>query len=140
MHWPAFWAVVHHPLKNSLWYGFQVTGIFLFGMTAAFLAVRLRQPRPTLLALLRQPGLVAGLAMVLGLFWGTGFLIILFPDKVDSMTAAPIAVGGTVVVGWVVLALSRKWAHEPGWIDRLGRILGCAAIGTAILGLMIFRI
>jgi hypothetical protein len=64
----------------------------------------------------------------------------LFPDKVDSMTAAPIAVGGAVAVGWIALALSRRWKPEAGWVDRIGRALGCAAIGAAVLSLMVFRI
>ncbi len=54
----------------------------------------------------------------------------MFSDKVDSMTAAPIAVGGAVAVGWIALALSRRWKHEAGWVERIGRALGCAAIGS----------
>ena len=100
----------------------------------------MRQPRPPLGTLLRQPGTVAGLAMVFGLFWGTGGLLWLFPDKFDSMIAAPTAVGGAVVIAWIALALTRNWKPEPGWVDRMGRILGCAAIGTALLGLVVFRI
>jgi hypothetical protein len=78
--------------------------------------------------------------MVFGLFWGTGCLIYLFPDKVDSTTAAPAAIGGAVALSWVVLALSRLWEPEQGWVDRVGRFLGCAAIGTALLGLVVYRI
>jgi hypothetical protein len=84
--------------------------------------------------------MVAGLAMVFGLFWGTGFLITLFPDKFDSMTAAPSAIGGSVAAAWGALALSKRWEPEPGWVDRVGRVLGCAAIGAALLGLIVFRI
>jgi hypothetical protein len=64
----------------------------------------------------------------------------LFPDKVDSMTAAPIAVGCAVGMGWGALALSRRWKPEPGWVDRVGRVLGYAAIATVLLGLLVFRI
>jgi hypothetical protein len=136
----AFWRGTHDHLRNSLWYGFQVTETFLVGLWPTFFVLRLRRPRPPLRALLRQPGTVAGLAMAFGLFWGTGCLLLLFPDKVDSMTAAAIAVGGTVAVSWVILALSREWQSGPGWVDRLGQLLGCAAIGTALLGLIVFRI
>jgi hypothetical protein len=104
------------------------------------LAVRAFGPRPPLRALLRQPGMVAGLAMAFGLFWGTGGLISLFPDRFDSMNAAPSAIGGTVAAAWGALALSRRWEPEPGWVDRVGRVLGCAAIGTELLGLVVFRI
>jgi hypothetical protein len=139
-HWLAFWAGNHGHLRNVLWYGLQTAEISLVGMTLAFFAVRLRKPRPPLRALLRQPGTAASLAMVFGLFWGTGGLIVLFPDRVDSMTAAPIAVGGAVAASWVALALSRRWKSEPGWVDRVGRALGWIAIGTGLIGLVVFRI
>jgi hypothetical protein len=139
-HWSLFWGATHGPLRNTLWYAFQVAETFLFGMIPAFIALRLRHPRPPLRTLPRQPGTAAALAMVFGLFWGTGGLLWAFPDKVDSMTAAPIAVGGAVASVWVAFALCRSWNPEAGWVDRMGRVLGCAAIGTALLGLVVFRI
>jgi|GEM_PF-3248455 len=138
--WPLFWRSIRDPLSNTLWYGFQAAEITLFGLTPACFVLRLRRPRPPLLDLLRQPGTVALLAMVFGLFWVTGALLVLFPGKVDSMTAAPTAVGGTVAVAWVVLALSRRWRPEAGWVDRMGRLLGCASIVTALIGHMVFWI
>src|SRR5262245_2489496 len=74
-HWPLFWGATHDPLRNTLWYGFQVSEVFLFAMTPAFIVLRLRRPRPPLRDLPRQPGTAAALAMVFGLFWGTGALI-----------------------------------------------------------------
>jgi hypothetical protein len=139
-HWPAFWAATRDSLRNTLWYGFQVTVMFLLGMVPAFFLVRLRRPRPSLRALLTQPGTVAGLAMVFGLFWGTGGLLALFPETVDAMTAAPAAIGGAVAAAWGVLALSWQWKPERGWIDRIGRILGWFAIGNGLLVLVIHRI
>jgi hypothetical protein len=139
-HWPVFWSATHDSLRNTLWYGFQVAETFLFSMTPAFFILRLRRPRPPLRVLLRQPGTVAAIAMIFGLFWGTGCPLALFPDQVDSMTAASVAIGGAVAAGWGILALSRRWQAERGWVDRLGRILGCMSIGTALLGLMIHRI
>jgi hypothetical protein len=139
-HWPAFWGATRDSLRNTLWYGFQVSDLFLFGMVPAFFLVRLRRPRPSLRDLLAQPGTVAALAMVFGLFWGTGGLLALFPDTVDAMTAAPAAIGGAVAAAWGVLALSRRWKSERGWIDRVGRILGCFAIGNGLLGLVIHGI
>jgi hypothetical protein len=136
----AFWRGTHDHLRNTVWYGFQVAETFLFGLWPTFLILRLRQPRPPLRALLGQPGTVASLAMIFGLFWGTGCLLLLFPERVDSMTAAAIAVGGTVTAAWVILALSRSWESDPGWVDRLGQLLGCAAIGTAVVGMLVFRI
>ncbi len=138
--WSMFWHATRDPFRNTLWYGFQVAEMFLFGMVPAFFALRMRRPRLPLRALLRQPGTVAGLAMVFGLLWGTGGLLWLFPGKFDIMIAAPTAVGGAVVLAWIALCLTRKWKPEPGWVDRMGRVLGCAAIGTALLGLVVFRI
>jgi hypothetical protein len=139
-HWPLFWDATHEPLRNTLWYGFQLAESLIFVMTPVFFYLRLRRPRPPLRDLLRQPGVVAGLAMVFGLFWGTGALLVLFPEKVDAMTAAPTAVGVAVAVAWGVLALSGRWRAEAGWVDRMGRLLGWAAIGTALLGILVFRI
>jgi hypothetical protein len=138
--WRSFWSQTHDHLRNTLWYGFQVAEIFLFGMMPAFLLVRMRRPRPSLRALLRQPGMVAALAIVFGVFWVTGFVHIMFPNQANAGTAAGISAGGTVAVAWCLLAMSRMWESEPGWVDRVGRLLGCAAIGTALVGLIIFRI
>jgi hypothetical protein len=139
-HWPAFWGATHDSLRNSVWYGYQVAATILLGLTPVFFVVRLRRPRPPLRILVREPGTVAGLSMVIGLFWGTGCLLWLFPGQVDSMTAAPTAVGGAVAIGWGVLALSRRWTSEAGWVDLLGRVLGGLAIGMALLGPLVFRI
>jgi hypothetical protein len=138
--WPAFWAAIHDSLRNVVWYGIQVGQMLLIGLTPAFLLIRMRRPRPAPRALLRQPGTAAGLAMIVGLFWGTGFLVWLFPEGIDSVTVASLAVGGSVAMAWGTLALGRWWGPEPGWVDRLGRVLGGLAIGTALLGLIVFRI
>jgi hypothetical protein len=138
--WPAFWKCIQPHLKNTLWYGFQVSEMLLVGMTIAFFFVRLRPPRPSLRALLRYSGTVAGVAIVFGAFWVTGWLYYVFPNKVDATNAAAFAVGGTVAMAWSVLALGRRWQPDPGWVDQMGRILGCAAIATASLGLIMLRI
>jgi hypothetical protein len=123
-----------------VWYGFQVAETFLVGLWSTYFVLRLRRPRPPLGVLLRQPGTIAGLARVYGFFWGSGCLLSLFPGRVDSRNAAAIAVGGTVSVAWVILALRRGWKSVPGWLDRLGQLFGCAAIGTAVVGMIVFRI
>jgi hypothetical protein len=138
--WPAFWAATHDSLRNVVFYGIQIGQMLLMGMTPAFLMIRMRRPRPAPRALLRQPGTAAGLAMVFGLFWGTGCLVWLFPDRIDSITVASLAVGGAVAMAWGALALGRWWSPEPGWVDRLGRVLAGLAIVTALLGLIVFRI
>jgi hypothetical protein len=138
--WPAFWRAAHDDLRNTLWYAFQFLLGLLFGMTPAFFVVRLRRPRPPLRALVRQPGTVAALAILFGLFWVLGSIHYLFPDQLDAITAPGIAVGSTVAAAWCVLALSRGWESERGWIDRTGRLLGVAAVAAGLLGLLIDRI
>lgn len=135
--WPVFWSATRDPFRNVVWYGFQVAQMLMMGLTPAFLVLRFRSPRPSWRGLVRQPGTVAALSMVFGLFWGTGCLLGLFPDRFNSMNAAPSAIGLAVVLAWASLALSRRWVREPGWLDRLGRALGETAIGTALAGLVI---
>jgi len=138
--WRSFRDATREPLRNTLWYGYQVAEASLFGMTPTFFILRLRRPRPPFRVLLAQPGMVAGLAMVFGLFWGTGTLLTLFPGRFDGFSAAPSAIGGAVALAWFALALSRKGKPEPGWVDRMGRILGFVAIGLAVLLPAIMRI
>jgi hypothetical protein len=33
-------------------------------------------------------------------------------------------VAAATPLAWFFLAVTRRWAAEPSWIDRLGRILG----------------
>jgi hypothetical protein len=144
--WPAFRKVIHdppnnrHALTNVVKYGGDILGVFLLAMTPAYFIIRFRRPRPPARDLLCQPGTVAAMAMVFGLFWGTGFLLWVFPDRVNSFTAAPIAVGTAVAISWVILAVSRRWRAEPGWPDRIGRLLGAAAIAAALLDAVVYRI
>jgi hypothetical protein len=135
----VFWSYTRDHLRNALRYGFQVSEMLLAGLTPAFFAVRLKRPRPPLSVVVRNAGTVAALAMVLGLFWGTGLLFLLFPERFAAETCAGIAVGGSVAVAWAGLALSRRWRTEPTWIDRFGRLLGAAAIVTGLVALVVFR-
>jgi hypothetical protein len=136
----TYWEAIRHPFRNTIWYGCQVADQAMIGRVPAWIVVRLRAPRASWRGLLRQPGTVAVLAMIFGLFWGTGILLILFPESFSTMSAAPSAVGGAVVLAWVVLASTRKWQAEPGWVDLVGRLLGCLAIGLAVLHALIYRI
>jgi hypothetical protein len=138
--WSSYWKATHDHVRNTLWYGFQIVFALLLGLSLSYFVLRLRRPRPALRALLTQPGTVAVLAIVFGLLWVTGLIHILFPGRIDSLTGPAIAVGGTVAVAWFLLALSRRWHAEPGWVDRLGRLLGAAALAAALLGVVIDRI
>ena len=128
-----WWQRVEIHWSTVLWYGCQVFEALVLSMTLAYLLVRLRPPRPPFRALLRQPGMVAGLAVVFGYFWVFGWLDRFFGGRMHLRTGTAIAVGGTVAAAWAVLALSRKWKSEPSWIDCLGRLLGAAAIAVGVL-------
>jgi hypothetical protein len=45
--------------------------------------------------------------------------------KVPSMIVAV-----TVLIAWVVLAISRQWQAERSWIDRIGRLIGVLWLAT----------
>jgi hypothetical protein len=138
--WPMFWKVVRDPFIQACWYTSQLIGLLLVAFTPIFFMLRFERPRPPWRALLVQPGVVAGLAMVFGLFWGLGWIHILLPDRLDAISGPWIAIGGSVAAAWLILALCRRWRAEPGWVDRLGRLLGATAIATALLGLVIYRL
>ena len=121
---------------------------FAAAWTGVVPLLRLRQPRPSLQRILRQPGVVACLAAEVGLAWATlgmgqvvtalqvtndpylpqfGWLFLfvveqIFPD-----------VGLAVLGAWSGLALSGRWRAVADWPDRLGRYLGCYWI---VLGLL----
>lgn len=112
----------------------------LAAWTVAALALRLRRPRPAFRLLMRQPGAVASLVVVLlvalvgafgavavGVKWGlnsygvqTGGNI---PISLLILFGLLVAVSG-VVGAWLGLAFSSRRRTEPGWIDLLGRALG----------------
>ena len=119
--------------STVLWYLFQVIDVLVFSLTPALLLIRARPPRPPICAILRQPGTVACLAVAFGYLWVFGWLDRLLAGKMHYLPGLALAVGGTVAFAWSVLALSKQWQAEPGWIDRTGRILGSAAIAAALL-------
>ncbi len=60
------------------WYGVQAAELLILVMTAVFLLMRVRQPRPPIRVLLRQPGTIAGLAVTFGLTFVSGWMHFLF--------------------------------------------------------------
>jgi len=138
---PQFWrerVAIHWSTVS--WYGFQVFEVLVLSLTPAFLLVRLRRPRPSIRAMLRQPGTVAGLAVTFGYFWVTGWLHRLFFGRINFHCGTAVAVGATVAVAWALLALSRRWETEPSWVDRMGRLIGAVAIAVALLAFTQFGI
>lgn len=119
--------------SDVLWYLFQIVEVLVLSATVTFLLARIRPPRPPFRDMVKQPGTVAGLAIVFGYFWVTGWLHRLFFGRIIDACATAIAVGASVVIAWCILALSRQWTSESSWVDWLGRLNGAAAIAAALL-------
>jgi hypothetical protein len=90
--------------------------------------------------MLRQPGTMAGLAVTFGYFWVRGWLHRLFFGRINFECGTAVAVGATVALAWALLALSRRWETEPSWVDRMGRLIGAAAIAAGLLAFTQFGI
>jgi hypothetical protein len=103
-------------------------------LSVAWLAIRLRQPRPRLRRLARQPGFAACAVSTLTLttIWVTGLIPKVFhigwirPDFL--LLIAAHCVGFAVVGSWLTLLLVGCWRPSPDWFDRIGRALGVVAI------------
>jgi hypothetical protein len=130
---------------------------FLTMCSLALAGLRLRQPRPPLRKLARQPGMVACCAAiltlvleVLGIILGE---LILPPNAVIARTIPPYVklslpegilhdvrgtvvlqanAGGAVAAAWLILALIGAWRSEPSWIDRFGRALGLSWLAVNV--------
>lgn len=110
--------------------------VALLCLTLAYLLMRLRQPRPSLKALVWQPGMMACLA----LFGVTAMIAVietLFHVTENSRAPKlmvllyPIGILGA----WIFASARGRLRPEPSWIDRLGRGLG---IGFALMGVSTF--
>jgi hypothetical protein len=118
-------------------------------MTLAVFLVRFRRPRPPVRCIFREPGSIACFgAITVGLLFMVRVAALHVPFVLDSVDGSlsdfvreiaatelselfwssfwdgPPRIGETVGVLWLVLIVSGRWHAEPGWIDRLGRILG----------------
>jgi hypothetical protein len=98
---------------------------FLVILQPAFLILRLRRPRAPLRSLIGQPGFAACAAPI------AIFLAILpfelLPTGIARQVmeiAAQVLIVAAVPLAWVYLLVTRRWAPEPSWIDRAGRVLG----------------
>ncbi len=111
----------------------------------ALLLLRYRRPRPRRGRLVRRPGHVACCVAVVAL--AEGFLYQLAVSGLSDPMRRPFSfhsfwitvsghIGPTVAGAWLLLALSGRWKSDPGWIDRLGRLLGCCWIGWRLFWLL----
>jgi hypothetical protein len=115
----------------------------LAAWTGAFLVTRLRGPRPRRRRLLMQPGLIAAVAvlsvltlesiLLFGSAWFDGRFNFMRPERINEFVVNGVVLlahhaGWAVVAAWLTLVLIGRWHPERSWIDRWGRLLGCAWI------------
>jgi hypothetical protein len=118
---------------------------FLMTFTPAVLLIRLRQPRPRLRRLLRQPGMVACTAAMVPIVLA---LLQLSYLEWGPRPRSPYGIdwarrplfwdcgfdGGIWVLGaWLALALSGRRRAEPSRIDRLGKLVGASWLIVAAI-------
>ena len=99
---------------------------FLLFLLPACMIVRLRHPRLSFRSVICQPGFAACAAPI-SVVVATLPLVFLHASGLARPVieiAAQILIVIAVPMTWVVLIATRRWNPEPGWIDRLGRILG----------------
>jgi hypothetical protein len=131
--WPAGlsgrdWAcfVAHQFIRPFV---VPLCGSCLIGLMVMQPLLRLRQPRPPLEVIARQPGFVICLAGNYALF-----ILWMWMGEPDGMLAhdrefLELALrsgtrgGGIVYLLWPLLGLA-PWRAERSWIDRLGRAVG----------------
>lgn len=123
--------------------------LMLLVYTAGWLALRLRSPRPARRFLFRQPGMVACVvALVTAVLCLVPLLVLRFsvPPSQHALAwkaaiaATPPIVAFSVLAAWITLAISGRRRPEPGWIDRLGRVVasGWVALALFYLGALIY--
>lgn len=112
-------------------------------LTLACLLMRVRGPRPDRGRLSRQPGFMACLAaapvIALAVVVVLAVRALTDPDGphlmqrvLEAISFGSIQAGAAVVWCWATLAVGGRWAAEPTWVDRLGRVLGGAWILLAV--------
>lgn len=112
---------------------------YLATVTAAWLFIRLRRPHPGWRRLGRQPGFiacaVATAAMAIEAAWIGALLAIgsRFIHVSTIFVGYAQEVSFAVAGGWIALAISGRWRTEPGWIDRMGRIIGIVWILVTVV-------
>jgi hypothetical protein len=126
--WLNQWVRMHAP-PGALGFALAQDAFWLLFpplLVASFccICLRLVPPRPPWATLVRQPGWCACLGSILGVMLGYAEGV-LFEKPVPS-----IIVPATVLLAWVVLAVSRQWQPERSWIDRAGRLVGVCWIAT----------
>jgi hypothetical protein len=121
------------PMSALAWSGLVLATDFLAPVSFAFLAIRLRPPRPTFRRLARQPGFAACLVVaaasvvVAGLFGIDQILAKGGPHlNSESWCSLEVHSAALAVLGsWITLATAGRWRRlATGGVERLGRLVG----------------
>jgi hypothetical protein len=150
-------VILRSPMRGALqsepgWTHYLAAALCgLVSWTPALLFLRLRNPRPPLRRLARQPGFAASLAgtsiIAIGGF-AIGLLALVrvsrrgaiagiarFGPRMPTRVPDPswwlgvvlhfgAIVGAAIIGAWLLLAFSGRRRPAKGWIDPLGRVLG----------------
>ena len=121
------WVLLHY-------FALGLTLSCLAPFTLALLASGLIRRRPPFRRRLRRPGMsaccVVGLGFVIlgpmqvAQYWrfGTGMNVMLWANLLALSSTREISL--LVVVTWALQWLGGRWAPEPTWLDRAGRLIG----------------
>jgi hypothetical protein len=121
----ADWAI------NTAYLRFSYSMPLLVTLSVTVLAIRLRPPRPRLARLMREPGIVAMVAVsTMAAVWVPSLAIMPGRKPLDPISfrqiymSMPTSVASAVAASWATLLVGGRWRADPGWCDRLGRLLG----------------
>lgn len=137
---------------SELW---PLGSLMVLSLTLGLLVLRLREPRPKWRRLVRQPGLVAALAVMLAWLIAGAFLFVSvfcwsansfamnklgMLDASDAMNwfltsdaIGAVLAGFAVLVAWATQLLVGRWRAESTWLDRSGRILGVVWVALGLV-------
>jgi hypothetical protein len=103
-------------------------------LSIAAVVLRLRKPRPGAVEMVQQPGCLASGVAVCGMAC-VGLMALTQPFGRMFNLFFSLSLFNGVMVGfaWISRAIGGRWKPEPGWIDRLGRVLGAAWIALPFL-------
>jgi hypothetical protein len=96
-------------------------------LSVTVLMIRLRPPRPRLSRLMRQPGIVAMVAVsTMAAVWFPFLTMLTIQKYFDPMSiqffysAMATSFATAVASCWITLLVGGRWRADPGWCDRLG--------------------
>jgi hypothetical protein len=95
-------------------------------LSVGVLFLRLRPPRPRLLEMLQEPGVVGCSAATFSIVWFCTLYLLVGPKPSLSsiVLMGPFGIGMGIASAWSVIWFDGCWRPPLSWIDRVGRTLG----------------